>query len=1559
MWFRKTKTRTESFNFPGQKHALDGHAAVFTVENMASEAVLIRAVPELAEITGPMRNLAPPGHETISDQPVTVRQIKHLRPMLGQLAGYAQVGLRVAGLTNNLNATHEALSSAAGKRLTYVVNLTCRALQRQAGALHGSHDDYYRVADAGCFQLFAQNAQETADLTLIAHRIAEQALTPGICAQDFYRTTHSVQTVRLPERGLVARYLGRPEDMIPCPTPSQTFLFGEKRRRIPVLVDRDRPVGVGGTQDHESYYRAVAAQRPFFLDHIGGIVDLAMSDFAKLTGRVYHKVSGYRVEDADVVVVAQGAILDELETVVDYLRSTEKIKAGVVGLRMYRPFPGAEITQMLKGKRAVTILERTDQPLAEDLPITKEIRSAISKAIENGAAGEGASPYPGYNSYQRPGDRPRIFSGAFGVGGVLPSFGDLAAVFRNMLEGGSNKRNYYVGGVFDAPDRRFPHLESLKQRLDRAYPDLDDLSVAEAPDAEGIELPGYAIQLHSLAVQGGIFAGNLFAQTLANALNWTIKTFPVGGLEPTIQPVTFTIVHAKEDEPLKNKPDLLDMILVSGDRLIEDLPSRVRPKNQATLIIESNRSPEDFWQSLSNRTIGWIRKHDIRIYTIDSRKIASETASRPSFVDQLVIWALFGAYLKVGELVSDDDLKTFLEHFGKRLSHIFGPSHYLIEDISNCVMRGTDELTLLDWEALDKDRRPMPTESQAPWTVQQVDQHDHTVFDVNRFWHSVGYLYNAGEQDETITDPYLATGIMPAGSSAFRDMSPYRLRIPLWNPTSCEGCGLCWSLCPDSALPPSLQSIPALLQTAMKHCEENGTPMVQMQRAAEHLAKQAYTLILKDELGQYHELGAVLKEAFSRLTDKMGLEGEKLEALTKEFEPIHRLVEHHPVSKTDRFFNTPHKDTKGSGGLLSIAHNPLSCTGCGLCIEVCPNDAYTWIDQTPELLKKNSHIWDFQMSLPEVSSEEIEKSISKEDPDENVYRLLNKTAYHSMVGGDAAFPGNSVKTAIHLVTATVESVMRPRFDAHVKRLDTLIEELEQRIQGKVARALQINDFERFGQQLSRVRREGFSAESLARLIDDDNDTRDVDKDQLARLTGLLGQLKEQRRLYLEGGSGTGRARMAITVDPGGTAYWSGTYPYNPHQHPWVSHLPGDAPALAEGVFEGIARQMVEEFKLCRQAELEAADKYDPYEHDEFFENFNQTSLSDAERNLLPPVIVITHSGSTNCEEIGRLLTSDHPIRVVVINTQAVTIKDDDSGEPDTDMGHLAGVQAENNLGYLLLSQRDVYVLQTSVGNPGHLIQGVSEGLRQRRPSLFHIFAPDPQTSGVAPEHVIDQARVAYESRAFPLFKLDPDREDAMLSLEGNPDPDRNWTSQDVMIKDPAGYEKSIAPALTMADWAFREARFQRHFKVVPRGHLNDQMKHLAEFLEIDDADRVDYEPYIDIVDENQMHFLAIVSPALIDAVEDGLEFWNYLRELSETIMPEFKPDTDDKSGEAGDELREPPPPPKLDHTVEKRLTETLLHLCGYGQDNEFFGMTLGEFLERNKQTTPTKETGDD
>ena len=97
----------------------------------------------------------------------------------------------------------------------------CRAMTKSTLNVHAGHDDYHCIDDTGFFQLFGKSAQEVCDLNIISHRIAELALTPGICAQDGFLTTHLIESLMLPERELIAEFLGRPDDIIDTPTPAQ------------------------------------------------------------------------------------------------------------------------------------------------------------------------------------------------------------------------------------------------------------------------------------------------------------------------------------------------------------------------------------------------------------------------------------------------------------------------------------------------------------------------------------------------------------------------------------------------------------------------------------------------------------------------------------------------------------------------------------------------------------------------------------------------------------------------------------------------------------------------------------------------------------------------------------------------------------------------------------------------------------------------------------------------------------------------------------------------------------------------------------------------------------------------------------------------------------------------------------------------------------------------------------------------------------------------------------------------------------------------------------------
>jgi pyruvate-ferredoxin/flavodoxin oxidoreductase len=838
------------------------------------------------------------------------------------------------------------------------------------------------------------------------------------------------------------------------------------------------------------------------------------------------------------------------------------------------------------------------------------------------------------------------------------------------------------------------------------------------------------------------------------------------------------------------------------------------------------------------------------------------------------------------------------------------------------------------------------------------------VFDPARFWRSVGYLYDTGDSAETLTDPYVATGIVPGGSSAFRDMSPYRLGVPRWLAENCTACGDCWAQCPDSALPPTVQPVSALIKTAMSLCEKDGITMVQMQRIADHLAKQAYKLFARDDLRQYLTAGPLVRDAFTQLIEKMNLDEEKTKALQDEFDPVCEKFEHYAISRTDKYFDEAHQAEKNSGLLFSIALNPFSCKGCNICREVCPEDAFEWIEQTPEYLEKARSNWLWQMKLPEVDRQWLEKQVATDLPQSEVLRLMDKHAYHSIVGGDGAFPGNSAKTAVHLVTAAIESVMRPRLEAHAQRLDKLITGLENRIQGKVSSTVEINDFDNFGRQLNKLGRRELTPESLAQMAGDLDPGRKLDPEQLKRLNDLLSRLREQRRHYVGDGSG-GRARLVMTIDPGGAAFWSGTYPDNPHPQPWITHLPGDAPALAQGVFEGVMRALTDEIRDCRLADLELDDIYDPAQHDAELSQLSWRRFTDAESRLIPAVLVLGHAGVTSWEEVSRLVSRRYPIKIAVINTEAVTIPGTQADE------RISAPQEENDPGILGLARRGAYVMQSTVGHPGHLIHGVIEGLERQYPAVFHIHAPDALTHGIAPEKTAEQAKLAYTSRAFPLFTAAPNRPGertrAIVSLDGNPDLDLDWSHRELTIVEQTGKgsppeTRALDVPVTVADWAIGESRFHDHFTVNSKGHLSDQMKPLDEYIALDPDKRHTYEPFIHITDAGGQHLVATPSAAMIQAVEERLRFWARLRRLAER-SPRAEEAAEPAEAEAAPQPEAPDPEAVkaslTDEVLFQKLTEKLLWYSGYSQDPDFFKQSLREFITRRNEASDEQAAGSD
>ena len=255
-----SKTKAEpaplvAAKYPGVREALDGSSAVVEMETAASDAAGLSPIRPASKMSDGWTAAVDRGVLNVNGRPLIAFESEGDSASAAVTAGLSMAGLRATTFSSGpgLAAMHESLYAVAGKRLTCVVNVAARALTKQAKNDQAGHDDYHAVDDTGLFQVFAKDVQEAADLNLIAHRIAELSLNPGILAQDGYLTSDVIAPVLLPERALIKEYLGDPADRIESPTKAQRLVFGQTRRRIPEMFDLDYPAMLGAVQGRDAY----------------------------------------------------------------------------------------------------------------------------------------------------------------------------------------------------------------------------------------------------------------------------------------------------------------------------------------------------------------------------------------------------------------------------------------------------------------------------------------------------------------------------------------------------------------------------------------------------------------------------------------------------------------------------------------------------------------------------------------------------------------------------------------------------------------------------------------------------------------------------------------------------------------------------------------------------------------------------------------------------------------------------------------------------------------------------------------------------------------------------------------------------------------------------------------------------------------------------------------------------------------------------------------------------------------------------------------------------------
>ena len=264
---------------------------------------------------------------------------------------------------NGLSLMWEMIYIASSLRLPIVMNLVNRAVSGPLN-IHNDHSDAMGVRDAGWIMLFSENNQEAYDNNLMAHKIAENkdVQLPIMICQDGFITSHSIENIELENDEDVKKFVGEyhPEHY---------------------LLNKKEPIAIGPL-DLQAYLFEHKAQQGYAMKAAKQVILEVSKEFEKWTGRHYDLFEEYKLDNAEIAIVCMNSTAGTTKAVVDKLRE-QGVKAGLLKIRVYRPFPGEEVAKALSHLKAVAVLDKSDSLNAIGGALFEDVVSSMYVAKQN------------------------------------------------------------------------------------------------------------------------------------------------------------------------------------------------------------------------------------------------------------------------------------------------------------------------------------------------------------------------------------------------------------------------------------------------------------------------------------------------------------------------------------------------------------------------------------------------------------------------------------------------------------------------------------------------------------------------------------------------------------------------------------------------------------------------------------------------------------------------------------------------------------------------------------------------------------------------------------------------------------------------------------------------------------------------------------------------------------------------------------------------------------------------------------------------------------------------
>jgi len=1354
----------------------------------------------------------------------------------GGAIAYSVCGKRVVNYTSGQGVVYgvEQYYHAPGKCSTMVLEVAARALTKHALNVHCGHDDIYGALDTGWIMVFGKDAQQTADQALILRRVTELSLTPGMNIQDGFLTSHLERTFYKHEPELIRTYLGAPDDVIECPTASQRALFGPTRRRVPRMIDLGNPVLLGPVQNQEHYMQGVVARRNNFTEPILEFLEDAYRAFAELTGRYYGLVTEYRTADADTVFVSLGSAAENIEAAVDYLRAGRGVKVGSIHLNVIRPFPEAAVVRALTGKKNAIVLERTDEPLAGDNPMGRDIRTALNKALQNEAG------LPAIAADQVP----RLFSGVYGLG---------SRDFRPEHTIGAYE--FVTGGRARKDGKRASDGVSLMVLgVDHPYEVRSDDAPSLLPEG------AVAVRFHSVGGWGAITTGKNLGAIIGDFNDFLyerdrlvdelgnpkeiihVSANPKYGSEKKGAPTAYFMVAAPERIRVNCDLRHVTVVLCCDPKAFTHTNPLDGMSEGGCLVWESEEEGEQAWQRLPIWARQQILEKHIRVYTLPGFQIARSATDRADLQLRMQGNAFLGAFFAVSPLlhefqISQDQFKEVVQRqyqkkFGKlgdavvkSNMEVMTQGFERVREIRIGELQAPDRSTLRGRALLPIAasvesgcgcRSHAAPEAQAPRTpLTRIASFD------DEFRAGLGYNQPAS--------PLASLGVMAAGSGDTASKYVARRETPLYIPENCTQCMDCIAVCPDTALPNCSQDLATLLTTAVAHYVTDSGERDKMLGLVPEIERRTRALMRE---GLTKSSPPALPQIIRTVTDEV--DGFSPSAKRQLFDILERV----PMAyqKANAIFATPEKKNPGAGGVFSIFVSDL-CKGCAACVTACgDHKALRMVQETEDVNAEHETGTAFLNLLPDTAQKYLGLYNDARPQDSKTATLRNmlmvRRNYDALVSGDGACAGCGEKSILRTVTAVTEAYMRPIYHAKADRLRSTADDLERHGPAMLA-ALQArsrDEYELFRQ-------------AVAHLImglggEDDADTRAriaahgpiTDRDIIDALTTVMRQeaFNHKNLQPVDGRLANGMSVMAMAAHTGCNTVYGSTPPNNPHPYPWMNSLFQDGITvgwlLGESFMVDHGRRSVIPERLAAALLHRTGVVMTPREYYEFV-HFSDALMTDEEILELPKVWVVGGDGGMGdigYQNTSKVILQNRPnVKAVMLDTQVYS----NTGGQNSDSTPMLGGNDMNSFGAatqgksvekktvaetFLAGHGSPFVAQVSIANAPRLYRAILDGIEYRGTAFLQCFTSCQPEHGVADDMSLTQAQRVRDSRGAPEFIFNPRLGETYaeaLDLKGNPSIDHDW------------YETKFKATgepyrFTVAHWCATEARFRNHLKKI-------------------------------------------------------------------------------------------------------------------------------------------------